>query len=224
MRCNSRVAFVMIRGGPTAGWGALPPGLTAGQIVAQQRGHRANVLVPLLCLSLDRLDVIEVKRRCSPVTVETNREGTAMGLAADYRAHLAGKARAAPRAKGAKFDPIAGLKFNLVGQRRPLKIKEISALLIELEGSIAKSYCEQKFAINSNARRGRWHKCEGPPGHSGGFPSSLWGRISLSFFGARAWSIARSASANASALVAAWPLMVILSKDADHFQICRPRP
>jgi len=56
------------------------------------------------------------------------------------------------------------------------------------------------------------------------FQSRSPGGTSRSFLGASARSIARSASATASDLVAAWPLITTSATDADHFHTCRPIP
>ena len=50
------------------------------------------------------------------------------------------------------------------------------------------------------------------------------GGTSRSFFGASARSMARSTSAAASDLVAAWPAITTPAIDADHFHKCRPMP
>ena len=61
-------------------------------------------------------------------------------------------------------------------------------------------------------------------GKSAGVGYWISRRTSLSFLGASARSIARSASRSASALVAACPVQAFASNTNTHFQSCRPIP
>jgi hypothetical protein len=65
-----------------------------------------------------------------------------------------------------------------------------------------------------------------PPVHAGGRSTqrSCSGRTSRIFFEVKARSIARSASATASDLVAAWPVRGFASIETAHFHSCRPIP
>lgn len=85
------------------------------------------------------------------------------------------------------------------------------------------SSCSAAFAGTTKTARRRL-LVGAEVGASRAKPYSRTRGTSLNFLGERARSIARSASAIASDLVAAWPLTVTSSIVADHFQSWRPRP
>ena len=81
-------------------------------------------------LSLNRLDVIAINRRRASIAVKLNSYNTTVELVADDRTGLADNSWATLRTKRAEFDPFAGLKFNLVGQKSGLsKPTEAAAAL-----------------------------------------------------------------------------------------------
>jgi hypothetical protein len=101
----------------------LPPGLTTGQIGAQQRGYKSNTRS--LCLSLDRLDVVAVQSGGRPVAVKTNEDGAAVTPNTGNGTDLFGQQRTSCGAQRAHFNAIArpesNSEFGMMHPQRPIE-------------------------------------------------------------------------------------------------------
>jgi NhaP-type Na+/H+ or K+/H+ antiporter len=101
----------------------------------------------------------------------------------------------------------------------PVAPSVIFGVLIAATDPIAVLAMFKDTGIKGRLTEARQRELAGLP-----FPQSLSDRISFSFFGVNARSIARSASDTASALVAACPVTGRPLSAKPHFQSCRPRP